>query len=163
MKHEVGTLTFVYLVLAGTMLAFSSQAQADGFDCSSPAANLRIDVENYRNADEGTRNVESMTLENLNNPKSAVMFDTKQGSLRNRSAYYFAKVDLRYSQIRTSKLEIFKKNLADFESIYLNVEFSYAEPLPAGTKVKGVFSAIDRETRKLEKLTLSCERTVDTI
>jgi hypothetical protein len=154
MKKEVGTFIISFVVSI-------SAAMADGFDCESKAENIKIRVENHRKASEGTRNVEFMTLENLDNVNSKLRLDQNQGSLRNRSTYYFAKIDLRFAQIRNSTLEVFSQALTDFETIYLNVDFSYGRPVSGGTKVRAEFSAIERDSKELLKFPLICERIVD--
>lgn len=155
MKHEVGTLTFALLT---TLACWAGDARADGFECTSAAGDLKIQVENFRKAAEGTRNVDFMTIANPSDEKTLLRFDSETGILRNRATYYIAKVDLRFSQIRLSKLEIFKQPVVDFESIYLNIDFSYNSPVPVGTKVRAELSAIHRESRELLKQALTCQR-----
>ena len=159
MKNEVGTLTFALL----TMLAcWSVDARADGFECFSASSDLKIKIENFRHASDGTRNFDFMTIENPSEDKSLLRFDSETGILRNRATYYIAKVDLRFSQLRQSRLQIFNQSVVDFDSIYLDIDFSYNNPVSAGTRVRAQLSAINRETRELIKQALTCERTTGT-
>lgn len=153
MNFRVG-LGFIFLFTA-------SVAFADGFICQSSSLKLKAKVENFRNASDGTRNVQFFSLQSTSNPDDQITFDTKMGSVRNRSTYYFAKVDLRFSEVRQSRIKLFSKPLEEFEEIYLDVKFSYGSPVPGGSKVPAEFLALHRESRDLLRGSMTCVRQVD--
>lgn len=135
-------------LLIATIALVSTAAHADGFRCSdSSREGLNVTVYNHTNPSEGTRNAAVMVVSDSNinfGNKTIARFQDANSTIANNGAYYVANVDLRYNDSSRKGELIGGTKLGFLDQIKLNVEFSYAEPVEAGTTVPGTLSLVKR-------------------
>lgn len=143
------------------VLALSStSAMADGFVCDSEEAGLRVKAFNHTSPDVGTRNSAVMILSDLNvgaGNKTIAKFTDATEKLWNSAALYVAKVDLRYVDSRRKGELIAGTKLGFIDTIALDVDFRYSQPVAHGDEMEGTLE-ITKRNGEVIKLDLACTR-----
>lgn len=132
-------------VFLGLVLV-SSAALADGFKCESLDSSLLVKVYNHTQPEAGTRNAAVMILSDANvgsGNKTIAKFDG-ESTLVNSGARYVANVDLRFADSNRAGEYLMGTRLGELKKIKLDVDFSYAEPVEAGTEVSAKIIATKR-------------------
>jgi hypothetical protein len=146
-------------ILTLAFLATGSMALADGFVCQTAAGDLTVRVYNQVQPVAGTRNASIMVL---SNPRVALGRKTiakfsSESLLSNEAAHYAADVDLRYSGSNRKGELIAGTKLGYIDTIALDIDFSYAQPVAAGEVVDGILTIQKRDGSATE-VQLECER-----
>ena len=144
------------LVVSIVMLAATS-AMADGFVCESLDGALKVKVFNKTQPSEGTRNAAIMILSDASvgfGNKTIAKLSAEATTLSNEGTSYQGKVDLRRVDSDRSGELVAGTKLGYIKNINLEVDFSYARPVLAGTSVRGWLNIEKRDgstiTEKLE-------------
>jgi hypothetical protein len=146
------------VMLALTLVA--SQAKADGFVCETTEGDLTVKVYNHTQANDGTRNGAIMVLSNPSadaGSRTLATFTDVKSILSNHGADYSADVDLRFHGARRDDALVAGTQLRELDTIELNVDFSYNQPVVAGEHVAGDLVLVKREGGK-ETLSVDCTR-----
>ena len=120
---------------------------ADGFVCYSDAQHLKIHAYNEVQLELGTRNPAVMVLSDTAvnvGRKTIAKFDSANSVLNNDGALYTAKVDLRFNDSERKGENLAGTKLGEVKTILLDVAFSYADPVSAGTELPGTMTIIKR-------------------
>jgi hypothetical protein len=134
---------------------------ADGFTCENLDENVRIHVYNKVNADEGTRNVAVMVVSDPSisaGKKTTAKFDADTQPVNNQGALYVAKVDLRFNNDNLKGRNFAGTKLGNVDTITLDVDFSYAQPIENGEQVDGQLIVAKRNGTDDNKLSVTCTR-----
>jgi hypothetical protein len=123
---------------AAAVAMIGSSALADGFVCDNAAGNLRIKVYHQTQPEMGTRNAAIMIASDPTigaGRKTIATFTADNALLSSHSALYDANVDLRFKGSSRSGENIGGTKLGEVDHIKLNVDYSFSNPVPAGTEV----------------------------
>jgi hypothetical protein len=140
------------VLLAISMVLAAGSARADGFVCETMDGTLKAKVYHEVQPEEGTRNPAVLILSNPSvqaGRKTIATFEgneTLEGSVLN----YVAKVDLRYNNSNTKGEYLLGTRLGELKSIALDVDFTYANPVPRGQELSGMISAVKRNGEVIE-------------
>ncbi|MDZ4662579.1 MAG: hypothetical protein SGJ18_13285 [Pseudomonadota bacterium] len=117
----------------------ASQAMADGFTCKTYGDDLTIKVYNKTQPSEGTRNAAVMVISdsNISYGRRTIAKFSAEGTLDNSGASYTAGVDLRRIDSDRKGENILGTKLGNVDSISLDVDFKYNEPVAHGTVLLG--------------------------
>ena len=148
-------------MVVAMMIAATSSAFADGFVCQSRNSDLNVTVYNNTSADVGTRSAAVMILSDpdaAEGAKTIARFTDTKGLLTNKGSFYQANVDLRFKDQKNKEMLIAGRvQLQTLNTVELSVEFSYAQPLPAGQMVNGELTLNTRAGDKID-LDVTCQR-----
>ena len=147
------------LILAMTVL-MSSAAFAEGFVCENYENALRVKVFNHVSPSEGTRTVGIMVLSDTSieqGRKTIATFSSDDQLVTNESATYSALVDLRYNESSRKGENIGGTKLGQLKYVILDVDFTHAQPVPAGTRLEGELILKKRSGEDI-RLDVSCLR-----
>ena len=147
------------LLIAATVLS-SSAALADGFVCHADEQDLKIKVYNHTRAEDGTRNAAVMVISDKTvqaGRKTIARFTGVNETLGSKGAVYTADVDLRFTDSARKGENIGGTKLGSLDSIVLDIEFSYAQPLAHGDTAPGQLTLVKR-TGGVIVLDVECER-----
>jgi hypothetical protein len=147
------------LILAMAVL-MSSAAFAEGFVCENFENALRVKVFNHVTPSEGTRSVAVMVLSDTSieqGRKTIATISADDFLVTNESAVYSALVDLRYSESSRKGENIAGTKLGQLKYVILDIGFTYARPVPAGTRLEGELILKKRSGEDI-RLDVSCWR-----
>jgi hypothetical protein len=134
-------------LLAAALMTLGSSAFADGFICDNAAGNLRFKVYHQTQPEMGTRKAAILIASNpalADGNKTIATFSSNNALLASQSAVYTADVDLRYKTSNNENKNIGGAKLGDLDSIILNVNYSFSNPVPAGTSVDAELTLVRR-------------------
>lgn len=149
-----------YLVISIMAIMSASAAHADGFVCQTGDGDLTVKAFNKTHASEGTRNAAVMVLSDNTadqGNQTIARFTNTQGLVSNSGASYSAKVDLRFNNVDVASDNVDGTQLGLINTIDLDVDFSYAEPLNAGDSTTGVLT-LNKRNGEVTRLDLTCTR-----
>ncbi len=147
------------LFLSAVASLASSVAMADGFVCKSEGG-LTVKMYNNVTPSAGTRNAAVMILSDDSisyGRKTIARFTDVKGTLSNSGASYEANVDLRFNDIGRKGELVLGTKLGELDRIYVDVAFSYADPVSALELVAGTITATKRNGEIIEQA-LECSR-----
>jgi len=147
------------IIALAAVLATGTLAHADGFVCATEAQDLKIQVYNQVQPEEGTRNAAIMVISNPRvqlGRKTIAKFHS-ESLLVNRAALYSADVDLRYVDSNRKGELIAGTKLGFIDTITLAVDFTYAQPVVEGSMADGVLTIVKRDGQ-VKELAVECER-----
>jgi hypothetical protein len=142
------------------MMASAQVAIADGFVCESVRGDLTVKVFNHTDPSVGTRVGALMVLSDPNvgeGRKTIARFSDAKGRLLSSGSHYEGDVDLRYSDTRRRGELIAGTRLGELETVVLDVDFTYAEPVRPGAAVKGDLTLVKRNGDEVTR-SLECKR-----
>jgi hypothetical protein len=145
-------------LLLATLLG--STAFADGFICDNGAGNLRIKVYHQTQPEMGTRNAAILIASDPTlgaGNKTIATFSADNALLSSHSASYQADVDLRYKTSDRKGENIGGTKLGDLDSIKLDVDYSFSNPVPAGTEVDAELTLVRRASSDIQ-MPMTCTR-----
>jgi len=148
------------LTLLVTMMIASSNVFADGFVCQSVEGDLNVKIYNHTQPEVGTRVAAVMVLSDplvQGGRKTIARFKQTSGTLSSEGAHYLADVDLRFTDSNTKGEYIAGTRLGHVDTIALDVDFSYDQPVAEGTLVKGLLTVTKRNGDIIEK-DMECSR-----
>ena len=127
------------LIATALISLTASLALADGFVCKTYGDDLTIKVYNKTQPSEGTRNAAVMVISdsNVSYGRKTIAKFTAEGTLESTGASYTAGVDLRRLDSNRKGENILGTKLGNVDSIGLEVDFKYNEPVDAGTVLLG--------------------------
>jgi|GEM_PF-779182 len=146
-----GEISMKNLLLVLTAVLVSTQAQADGFLCSTDDG-LNIKVYNHTSGDKGTRSVAKMIVSDDNvgfGNKTIATFSDAQSLVASHKQTYIAKVDLRFGTVGGKGELIGGTKLGELSHIILSVDFMYSEPTANGEHVNGVVTLQKRNGEEI--------------
>jgi hypothetical protein len=128
-------------IIVTALVLISTSAFADGFVCQTRNGDLDVKVYNNTDASRGTRAAAVLVLsdpEATAGNKTVARFTGAAGTLTNTGSSYMANVDLRFSDLNNkTALVAGRVQLQELDTVKLDVDFSYSQPLPAGESVNG--------------------------
>jgi hypothetical protein len=146
-------------VLFALTIAAASMAQASGFVCETESG-LNIKVYNHTDSNQGTRKAAVMIISDSfvgGGNKTIARFTGVKQTLKSKSQTYVANVDLRFADSRNAGELIGGTKLGQLDEIVLDVMFSYASPVAAGTEVPATLTLVKRNGQSIEE-EVSCVR-----
>ena len=151
MKHVALTLSM--LVLGAV------QAKADGFVCQSTDGSLNLRAFNQTSPVAGTRNSAVLIVSDpaVSFGRKTIARFTAGHTLANTGSTYLANVDLRFNDSNRKGELIGGTKLGELKQIKLDVDFSYAAPVPAGQEVDAQITLTKRNGEKIG-LPATCSR-----
>lgn len=147
------------IVLAMTVLA-SSAAKADGFKCLTAEGDLAVQVYNHLSPDMGTRNAAIMIVSDpmvQEGRQTVAKFTAGNATLDQEGATYTARVDLRFKESRNKGEYLTGTRLGYVKTLELDVDFSYAKPVKAGTLLPAMLTVVKRDGEVIER-NMVCSR-----
>jgi hypothetical protein len=147
------------LALVATLGAAPS-AFADGFVCETLSGDLHVRVYNKTQPSAGTRNAGVMVLSDptvSQGRKTIATFHRTKNTLSNHSSVYESEVDLRVRESARGGEMISGTRLKHLDSIILDIEFSYADPIRLGETTTAEMTLIKRNGKKIRR-NLKCVR-----
>jgi hypothetical protein len=146
-------------ILTLALMTMGSSAFADGFVCNDTTGALRIKVYHETEPVMGTRNAAIMILSNpsQDSGKTIATFSSKNALLASQSADYTADVDLRFTATENKNAPIDGTILAELAEINLDVDYSFSNPVPAGTPVTAQLTLVTRTSSNLP-VSMTCTR-----
>ncbi len=147
-------------LIALMAMGFSGAALADGFVCDTLDGVYTVKVYNHTQPTAGTRNAAIMIVSDntiQSGRKTIATFESENGLLSSQSLRYVADVDLRFSNSNRSGENILGTKLGMVDTLTLDVNFSYDEPVSAGEEIAGKVIVAKRNGQKI-KSALSCVR-----
>jgi hypothetical protein len=151
----------VFKAILAVAAISSASVFADGFTCENLDENVRIKVYDKVDADQGTRNVAVMVISDpsiSNGKKTTAKFDADNQPVNNQGALYTAKVDLRFNNDNLKGRNFAGTKLGNVDTITLDVDFSYAQPIEDGEQVDGQLIVAKRNGTDDNKLSVTCVR-----
>ena len=139
------SLLFMFAALVGSL------AHADGFKCITESG-MNIKVYNETKPNMGTRSGAVMVISDANvglGNKTIAVFKASKNTLASNAQNYMAKVDLNILESSRKGELIGGTKLGYLAWIGLVVDFSYAHPVPEGTKMAATMSLIKRNGQKI--------------
>lgn len=149
------------LIVAAAMLILGSAAHADGFICENQEGNLRIKVFHHTQPELGTRNVAVMVVSDptiSSGRKTIATFDADKALLTSSSATYTASVDLRFATSNRKGENVGGTKLGELDQVILAVNYSFNEPVAAGTEVGGEAVLVRRGSASDIRIPMVCTR-----
>jgi len=150
------------LILSTAMMIMASTAaHADGFLCDNQEGNLRIKVYHHTQPQLGTRNVAVMIVSDptvADGRKTIATFDADKALLTSSSATYTANVDLRFSTSNRKGENVGGTKLGELDQIILHVDYSFDNPVPAGSEVGGEAVLVRRGSASDIRIPMNCSR-----
>ena len=128
------------LIVIAIALA-STSAFADGFVCQTHNNTLTVKAYDNTDAGQGTRNAAVMVLsdpEVRDGNKTIARFTDVKGTVTNHGAQYVGNVDLRFNDSNKAGRLIGGTKLGQVDTIELDVDFSFAQPIENGESAEGV-------------------------
>ena len=146
-------------LIVGLIAAVGSIASADGFICADEAQSLKVQVYNQTAPEAGTRNAAVMVLSNpqISLGRKTIAKFSSESLLTNKASKYTADVDLRFVESNRKGELIGGTKLGFIDTITLDVDFSYAAPVPAGTTVEALVT-IAKRNGDVKEIQMECER-----
>lgn len=147
-------------ILAIASLLISTSAFADGFICENAEGTLRLKVFHKTQPELGTRNSAILIVSNpaiSAGRKTIATFEADDAVLGNEASTYTANVDLRFRNSNRRGELIGPTKLGELKHIVLDVDFSYARPVPAGTELSGEVVLLKRSGEQ-EAVDVVCAR-----
>ena len=147
-------------VLVIVLALASTSAFADGFVCQTRNNSLTVKAYNNTDASEGTRTAAIMVIsdpEVKDGNKTIARFTETKGTVTSSSESYTANVDLRESDSNKAGRLIGGTKLGQLDTIVLDVDFSYAQPVENGAEIDGVLHLNKRGGGEIA-LDVECER-----
>lgn len=147
-------------IIAIASLLISNTALADGFICDSAEGNLRLKVFHKTHPEMGTRNSAILVVSNPSigeGRKTIATFEADDAVLGNEASTYTANVDLRFRNSNRKGELVGPTKLGELKHIVLAVDFSYANPVPAGTELSGEVTLLKRSGEQ-EAVDVVCAR-----
>jgi len=147
-------------ILSAVLMVFGAAAHADGFVCDNAETGLRLRAYHHTQPELGTRNVAALIVSDQNvaaGRKTIATFDADKAVVTSKSATYTANVDLRFSGASRKGENIGGTKLGELDSIVLNVYYSFANPVPAGSEVDGEVTLVRRQGEDIV-LPVTCTR-----
>ena len=141
-------------------LLFAIPLFADGFICENREQKLEINAFNQTQPRLGTRNAAILVLSNPSveyGNRTIATFAADTGLLTNQGSAYTAHVDLRYRTSNRRNAAVGPTRLGQLKFIVLDVAFSYARPVPAGTALSAVAILMKRSGEEI-RLPMECTR-----
>lgn len=148
------------LILSMALLA-GSAAFADGFVCVNYAENIKVQVYNNTQPEEGTRNSAIMVVSDpsvQSGRKTIATFEDADSLLINDGTTYTAKVDLRYNNSGREGENILGTKLGNVSFIVLDVDFNYSQPIRDGGEVAGELIVQKRNKTEDIRVDVYCTR-----
>ena len=136
----------------------ATNSHADGFICESATENLQIEVYNHLDKNIGTRTVAVMVVADPSLPRgqqTVARFTHAKNRLTNTGADYSADMDAT-NEVEMSHF-IGSVRLRQIESVRLDVDFSYAQPVEAGEILAADFWVNQRNGQQ-SRFALNCFR-----
>jgi hypothetical protein len=143
------------------LILISAPAFADGFVCQTRNGDLNVKAYNNTDSSKGTRNAAVLLLsdpEAATGNKTIARFTDVTGTLTNAGSSFSANVDLRFKDLSNkTALVAGQVQLQQLDTVKLDVDFSYAQPLPAGENVNGELTLNTRAGDRIV-LDMLCQR-----
>lgn len=133
-------------IMIAAILMMAGFAHADGFVCTTESG-LNVKVYNHTEAEMGTRTAAILVISDSNiggGNKTIARFTDAKGTLTSSSTTYDANVDLRFSDSSRKGELLAGTKLGYVDHVYLDVDFSYAQPVEAGAEVAGQLRVLKR-------------------
>lgn len=133
-------------MMVAAIFLIAGFAHADGFVCTTESG-LNVKVYNHTQAEMGTRTAAILVVSDSNvngGNKTIARFTDAKGTLTSASTTYDANVDLRFNDSSRKGELIAGTKLGYVDHIYLDVDFSYAQPVAEGTEVAGQLRVLKR-------------------
>jgi hypothetical protein len=154
------TIFFSVLTAILVVLGQSSVAYADGFRCETVDSSLSIKAFNNTQPSEGTRNAAVLVLSDPSvkrGRKTIARFTDVNGTLRNSTALYSAKVDLRFNDSERKGEYLLGTRLGYVSRIDVAIDFAYGMGLRYGDETRGTITLVKRDGAQVSE-TLNCRR-----
>lgn len=147
------------LIAIAALVATGSVASADGFVCVSHAQDLKVSVFNQTEPEAGTRNAAIMVLSDprVSLGRKTIAKFSSESLLSNQASTYTADVDLRFANSSRKGELIAGTKLGNIDTLTLDVDFTYAAPVPAGAELDAVLT-IERRSGAPIHVQMECER-----
>lgn len=147
------------LIAIAALVATGSVASADGFVCQTAKGDLKVQVFNQTQPEAGTRNAAIMVLSDprVSLGRKTIAKFHSESLLSNEASSYSADVDLRYVDSNRKGELIAGTKLGFIDTITLDVDFSYASPVAAGTVLDAVLTVAKRDGA-VKHVSMECER-----
>ena len=139
------------VMMAGLMAV---PALADGWQCQTVQGDLNIKIFNHTDPSQGTRNGAVMVLSDpyvSGGRKTIASFTDVKSTLSSSGAFYMADVDLRVVESRRKGELILGTKLGYVDSIQLDIDFSYANPIEHGEAVDGKLVVVKRDGDRIHR------------
>lgn len=149
------------LMLAAALIILGHNVHADGFLCEDPSGTLRIKVYHHTQPELGTRNAAVMVVSDptiSSGRKTIATFDADKALLTSSSAVYTSNVDLRFSGSNRKGENIGGTKLGELDQIILSVDYSFSNPVPAGSEVGGEAVLVRRGSASDIRIPMVCSR-----
>lgn len=147
------------LILALAMVS-GAAAKADGFVCDNEEQQVRVKVYDHTQASEGTRTAAIMILSDLtvsDGSKTTAKFEAQDSLVSNKGAAYTANVDLRFNNSNLKGRNIGGTKLGMLDTITLDLNYSFNQPVENGAEVEGVLILSKRDGSDI-RLNMTCTR-----
>jgi hypothetical protein len=145
--------------LLGLLLA-STPAFADGFVCESARDNLVIKIYNQIQPEAGTRNAAVMIASDTSvnaGHKTIARFTDANLTLGNEGSVYTANVDHRFNDSNRKGELIGGTKIGALKHIVLDIGFSFARPVAAGSLLRGALTLVKRNGEQVA-IDMTCAR-----
>jgi hypothetical protein len=151
---------FAFVFAVSAVMAASTAARADGFNCQTVDGDLNIKVYNHTDAADGTRSSAVMVLSDPAvgaGRKTIAKFTDSNETLTNVGASYETRVDLRFNDSGRKGELIAGTKIGYLKTISVDVAFSYNQPVSHGTELEGTLTLVKRDGSEITR-DLVCKR-----
>ena len=147
-----------FILVAAMATIASSGALADGFVCANDK--IIVKIYNHVDAKAGTRTPAVMVVSDPNvqaGRKTIARFTDANGRITSKGAHYSSDVDLRFSDSSRKGELIGGTKLGELDTIVLDVDYNFSQPVDAGSRVSGLLTLNKRNGKSIE-IELDCKR-----
>ena len=154
-------MKLVIAAAALALIAFSTQAHAEGFKCQTVEGDLNVKIYHHNDPSVGTRVASTMIVSDpsvMAGRKTVALFTSTKGTLSLQSeGSYLASVDLRMVESRRQGEYLAGTRLGELSTIAVDLDFSYAKPVVDSDMVTGTATFTKRSGEVIER-DLVCAR-----